>query len=189
MSRDLTTAFKTAITDTVVRPLWLVTAVFDSETLRFWNGTTTLSFGGDDYIGAGNLLNISEVVETQKTEARGIKIELTGIPTDLISVALGEDYQDRVITIDLALVDATGDIILDPYRYFSGKADVMTIEESAETAIIIMTAESDLIILKRVNERRRTSEDQKLTYTGDTFFDSVTALQSKDIVWGAGTQQ
>ena len=189
MSRDLTTAFKTAIPDTVVRPLWLVTAVFDSETLRFWNGITTLSFGGDDYIGAGKLLSISEVVETQKTEARGIKIELSGVPSDLISVALDENYQDRAITIDLALVDAAGAIILDPYRYFSGKADVMTIEESPDTAIIIMTAESDLIALKRVSERRRTSEDQKLTYAGDTFFDNVTALQSKDIVWGAGSQQ
>lgn len=184
MSRDLTTNFKSAVTAGTVRPVVLVVAEFDSETIRFWNGYGTLTYGGNDYTGAGNVLKVTEIVETQKVEARGASFTLSGIPSELIAVALTEEYQDRRITQTFAPLDASGNVIADPFTFFSGKADVLTIEESANSATISMTAESDLIALTRVNERRRTPEDQKLTYSGDTFFDQVASLQSKDIVWG-----
>ena len=98
MSRDLTTDFKSAVTAGVVRPVVLVVAEFDSGTIRFWNGIGTLSYGGNDYTGAGNLLKISDVVETQSIEARGAEFQLSGIPSSIISVALTEEYQDRVVT-------------------------------------------------------------------------------------------
>lgn len=184
MSRSLTTAYKTAITAGTVRPLILVTGEFDSETIRFWNGVGELVFDSDTYTGAGYLLSIDPIVETQKTEARGLRVELTGLPSALISVALSENYQDRPVYIDLALTEADGTIILNPFRFFSGKADIMEIEEGADFATIALTAENDLISLKRINERRRTPEDQKQTYAGDTFFDRNAALQDKTITWG-----
>lgn len=189
MSRDLTTAYKNAVTAGTVRPLLLVTGFFDSETLRFWNGEGTLTFSGDDYTGAGELLKIDPIVETQKTEARGMKVQLTGMPSSIIAVALAEDYQGRQVTVDLALVDAAGDIILDPFRFFSGEADIMEIEEGADFATISLSSENDLISLKRINERRRTPEDQKITYPDDTFFDHVAALQSKEITWGRDVEK
>lgn len=184
MSRDLTSSFKTAITAGTVKPVVLIEAVFDSETIRFWNGIGTFTYGGNNYTGAGYLLKVSDVVETQNVEARGAEFELNGIPSSLIAIALAEDYQGRTITQTFAALDSSNAVIADPYMFFSGKCDVMTIDEGGKTASIRMTAESDLIALARVNERRRTPEDQKLTYTGDTFFDQVAALQSKDIVWG-----
>ena len=102
----------------------------------------------------------------------------------IISIALTEEYQDRTITQTFAPLDAAGVPVADPFTFFSGKADVMSIEEGRTTGTIKLTAENDLITLARVNERRWTPEDQKLTYAGDTFFDQVAALQSKDIVWG-----
>lgn len=184
MSRDLTTDFKNGITAGTVSPVVLVTAEFDSETLRFWNGIGTFSYGGNNYTGAGTLLKISEVTETQNVEARGATFELSGIPSSLIAIALAEDYQDRPIYQDFAILDSSGAVISDPFRFFSGKADVMSPEIGGKFAKIKLTAENDLIILGRVNERRRTPEDQKLAYPDDTFFDNVASLQSKDFVWG-----
>lgn len=184
MSRDLTTDFKTAITAGTVRPVVLIDAYLDSGTLRFWNGVGSFSYGGNTYTGAGNLLKVTDVTETQNVEARGASFELSGIPSSLIATALAEEYQDRRITQTFAVLDSSGAVIADPFMFFSGKADVMTIEEAGKYATIKLTAESDLIILGRTNERRRTPEDQKLKYGSDTFFDQVAALQSKDIVWG-----
>lgn len=184
MSRDLTTNFKNAVTAGTVRPVVLVVAYFDSETIRFWNGIGDLDYAGDTYTGAGSLLKISDIVETQKLEARGASFELSGIPSELIAVALAEEYQDRTITQTFAPLDTAGVPIADPYTFFEGKADVMSIEEGQTSASIRLTAESDLIALSRPNERRRTPEDQKLVYSTDTFFDQVSSLQSKDIVWG-----
>lgn len=186
MSRDVTTDFKNSITAQNVKPLVLIEAFFDSETLRFWSGMGELTYDGDTYTGSGDLLKVSEIVETQKTEARGLVIELTGIPSALIAVALAEDYQDRTVTLKFATLDSNDTIIADPFMFFSGKADVMEIQEGRETATIRLSIESDLIALKRPQERRRTPEDQKRTYSGDTFFDNVAALQSKNIVWGKG---
>lgn len=185
MSRDLTTAFKNAITAGTVKPVILITAAFDSETLRFWNGTGTLTYDSNDYIGTGKLLTSGPIVETQNIEANGVEFQLSGVPSDLLAVALAEDIHDRTVTQTFVALDTDDTVIADPFTFFSGKADTMDIEEGSKFSTIKLTAESDLIALNRVNERRRTPEDQKLTYPGDTFFDQVAALQALDIVWGA----
>ncbi len=184
MSRDLTTAFKNEITGPVTRPFMLFQAFFDSGTIRFWNGIGDLVYGGDTYTGAGNLLALSPVDETTKVESRGITLKLSGIPSSMISIALAEDYQYRKITVAIGFFDSSGAIVADPFTFFSGKADVMEIQDGGETAVISVTAENDIIILQRVNERRRTHEDQKLESATDTFFKNVTSLQNQQIVWG-----
>lgn len=184
MSRDLTTNFKNAVTAGTVRPVVLVIAEFDTEIIRFWNGIGPLEYDKETYTGAGSLLKISEIVETQSIEARGAVFDLSGIPSELIAIALSEQYQDRPIRMIFAPLDSSGAVIADPFTFFSGKMDVMSIEEGRTSASIRLTAENDLIALTRINERRRTPEDQRLTYSGDTFFDQVASLQSKDIVWG-----
>lgn len=185
MSRDITASFKSAVTSKYVRPFLLFQAFFDSETLRFWNGIGNMDYNGDTYTGAGHLLKLDQIDETTKVEAKGITLTLSGIPSALISVALQENYQDRKVTVDLGFFDVDDSIIPDPFRFFSGKADIMSILEGGETATISLTAENDLIILQRVNERRRTDEDQKLFASNDSFFEMVTALQNKSIVWGS----
>ena len=184
MSRDLTTAYKNAVTANHVIPALLVVAEFDTETLRFWNGIGDFVYDSETYVGAGTLLKSSNTTETQNIEARGATFELSGVPSSLISVALQEEYQERTVTQTFAPLDGYGNAIADPFTFFSGKADVMDIEEGGKSATIKLAVESDLIALSRMNERRRTPEDQKRTYAGDTFFDQVAALQSQDVVWG-----
>ena len=184
MARSLTTAYKEAVTAGTVRPVILIIAEFDSETLRFWNGYGDFDYDGETYTGTGNLLGVSEITETQNTEARGVKFTLSGLPSSLISTALQEDYQDRPIKQIFAPLDYNNNVIAEPFTFFSGKTDVMNLDEGGQSSSIEMSAESDLITLLRVNERRHTPEDQKLKYSTDTFFDNVASLQSQSILWG-----
>ena len=68
--------------------------------------------------------------------------------------------------------------------------DQMTIQDSGETATISLTVESRLITLERANVRRYTAKSHEAVRTAkgltgsDTFFDWVTQLQDKQIVWG-----
>lgn len=186
MSRDLTTAFKTAITGEVVTPVVLTEAFFDSGTIRFWNGLGDFVYDGDTYTGSGNLLEVSQITETSNLEARGASFTLSGLPSSLIAIALAEDWQGRTITQRFAPLDANGDAIADPFLFFSGECDAMDIEEAGSGANIKIAAENDILTLKRKSERRRTPEDQKIDYPTDSFFDQVAALQSLDIVWGRG---
>jgi len=184
MARDLTAPVEAAVTSDVVYPILLIQGFFDSGTMRLWNGIGEFSYEGNVYSGAGEILRVSEVMETSSVEARGSTFEMSGIPTSLLAIALGEDYSGRKVTQHFAVLDADGQLIGTPYLFFSGKMDVMEIQKGAATSIIRISAENDLIRLKRATPRRRTPEDQKQKYSFDSFFDNVISLQSKTLLWG-----
>ena len=158
---------------------------FDSGAVRLWNGYGDLVIGSDTYTGAGTLLAISSVEESGEIAARGITMTLTGISSSLISVALTENYQNRSAKVYIGTLQENGAI--STYQLFGGRLDVMTIEESGETATISVTAESRLIDLERPRTRRYTSEDQKSLYAGDLGLDYVNDLQDKTLDWGKST--
>ena len=62
--------------------------------------------------------------------------------------------------------------------------DLMSIDDSGDTANINVTAESRLIDLDRTRERRYTSEDQKIDFPNDKGLEFIADLQDKEIVWG-----
>lgn len=184
MSRDLTSGMATAVAADVTSPILLVEALFDSGPVRVWSGVGTLTWAGLSWIGTGSLLSISPVEETQELRATGATFTLSGIPSDMLSLALAEPYQGRPVRMLFGLLDQTGVVIGDPVQIFGGRCDVMTIDEGAETASIEVTAESRLLDLERPRERRYTPEDQALTYPGDKGLDYVASIQEADITWG-----
>jgi hypothetical protein len=156
---------------------------FDTETLRFWNGRGDLDFNGDTYTGAANLLKIGNIEETKGIKASGTKLVLNGVPASLRQTVTAEDIQGRKVKVYFGAFDSSGNIISDPVVIFSGKADVPEIELGGKTMTISLTVESDLRALRRVNERRYTSEDQQAKYPNDVGLEFVTSIQDKDIIW------
>lgn len=163
-------------------PFLAIDLAFDSGAVRLWNGYGDLSIGTNRYTGAGTLLNISAIEETAEIQANGVTMTLSGIDPSLISVALAENYQNRSAKIYIGTIAA--DDSISTYQIFAGRLDVMSIEESFETATISVTAENRLIDLERPRTRRYTSEDQKSLYSGDLGLDYVNDLQDKTLEWG-----
>lgn len=182
--REMTEAFRTAATASVLYPVFMTEADFDSETIRLWNGIGNLTVDGEEYLGAGTLLQVDPAQETGEIEATNATFQMSGIQESDISIALQEDYQGRPCRILLGLFDSAGTLISDTIRMFSGRMDVMTINDDPEKPTITMTAENDFIRLTRSKPRRRTHEDQQIDHPGDMFFSHVAAMQNKDIQWG-----
>ena len=114
-------------------------------------------------------------------------MSLSGIPSALISTALGQIQQGRLCQIWLGLLaPATGALISDPYELFAGFSDVTIITEQADTATIAIQVENRLIDLERPRIRRYTDEDQKSdsANSGDKGFEFVPGLQDKVIIFG-----
>lgn len=168
-----------------LQPFLATELEFDSGTLRLWNGYSDLSIDGETFIGSGNLLQISEVEETGEVAARGITMVLTGMDVSIIGIALQQNYQNRTARIYLGAITSEG--VVQSYQIFAGRLDVMTIEESSETATISVTAENRLIDLERPRIRRFTSEDQKSLFPTDRGLDYVNDLQDKTLNWGKST--
>ena len=184
MSRGLTNDLITEVTARQLRPIILLKAEFDSGDLLLWSGIGSITYDGDIYTGAGNLINISEIGETTNIEAQGATFVLSGIPSSLLSIALNEPYQGRPITCFFGCLDGNGALIADPVILFKGTADVVQIDETGETCTIGLQAENRLIDLKRAKPRRYTPEDQKQEYPADRGLDFVASLQEKEIIWG-----
>lgn len=187
--RTLTAAMVTEFGKNTIHPVLFLKLHFDSVdggTLFFWNGVGTLVWSGDSYIGTGQLGTITPIIETGTTRASGAKVTLSGIPTGNIFIALDTAYPERLAELYFGFVDDDLNIIADPFILFSGRMDVMQIQESGETAIISLTIEHRLIDLERPKERTYTDEDQKEVFPGDKGLEFVVPLNDgRELVWGS----
>lgn len=183
MARDLTASMQTAVDATSVAPVFFVELDFSSGFVRMWSGYGSYSWDGKTWLGAGQFGEIEAMSEGIDFVANGANLKLSGIPSDLISVALSEYYQGRAATIYLGLFDSSGAIIADPVPIYAAHMDTMEIDEDGETATIIVRVESQAISLKRSREWRYTHEDQQIDYPGDLGFEYVAGLQDKEIIW------
>lgn len=190
-TRDIETETLSNIDEDVVQVFFAFEMLFDSGALRLWTGIGEKTIDSRTWIGAGNLLNISNIEETSEIAVRGATISLSGIPSDVLSLALQEPYQGRVANLYFGTFrDVPGDVVFvgqlqnELTEIFSGTIDMMNIEEGPETCTIEVTVENKLIDLERPRVRRYSSGYQKSVYPNDKGFDFVEDLQDKEIVWG-----
>jgi len=181
-SRDLTTTLSDALDGATIAPFFAVELLFDSAPIRMWTGSGEATIDGNTYIGAGQLLSISSVDETSEIAVKGADIILSGINSEVISLALQSTYQGRVCNIYFGVVDGTTYSGLT--QIFSGYMDEMNISEGPETGTIELKVENKLIDLERSRVARYTSGYQKSIYPNDLGFDFVESLQNKDVAWG-----
>jgi hypothetical protein len=206
MSRDLSDNTIDNISQDVVYPFFATELRFDGDnTLRLWTGQGTLVLeDGTSWVGTGNLLNISAIEETSELAVKGATLTLSGVPSEVLSLALSEPYQGRVCNIYFGtfsqgsiLQESSSYILLqdgsrinlettdkDFSEIFSGYMDQMNIEESGETSTIQLLVENKLVDLERARVARFTSGYQKSIYAGDLGLDFVEDLQDKQISWG-----
>jgi len=186
MSRSVTSAMNTELTATSLEPFFAIDLDFDGGNVLLWTGYGEITFGGDTFTGGGDILSISDINETAEIQAAGVTIGLSGVPSSLISSALNETYQGRSCKIYFGTL-SSGAVVADPYLIFSGRMDVMTIDDSGDTCDIALQAENRLIDLDRARSRRYTSEDQKIDYPNDKGLEFIADLQDKEIIWGGGS--
>jgi len=180
-TRDLTSAIVNSLDDEVLQPFFAIEMLFDgSQTLRLWTGVGELDYQGNSWYGAGQMLGVEAVEETTEISAKGATISLSGVPAEVLSLALNEPYQGRKANIYFGTFNGGTSLS----EIFSGYMDQMNIEETADTCTISLTLENKLVDLERPRVARFTSSYQKSVYSGDRGFDFVEDLQDKEIVWG-----
>lgn len=183
--KNFDATFLAALKEKTIRPALLVEMDFSSAALRLWTGYGQLDWNEKIFEGGGPLVHLTPVEETQEVAARGLKGTLSGIPSSMISIALNEQYQGKPFRLYMALFEKDTDtFISDPELLFRGLMDVMSIQESGQTATIEISIENRLIELKRTRDRRYTHEDQQFYYPQDKGLEYVADLQNREIKWG-----
>jgi len=193
--RGLSANMVSDVTASQLSPVLLASLQF-STPVYLWTGYGNISSGGVTYLGLGTFGNISQVEETTDLAARGISMQISGVPTANVAIALTEQYQGRTCAILFGTLSPTaGTLVSSPVTVFSGRMDVMQISDDGQSADITMTAESRLMDFKRPRELRYTDEDQQTffpTYASITLPDLglefVNDIQEKAIYWGNPNQ-
>lgn len=179
MTRNTPASLLTALSQPEVYPFYAIEMKFDSAPLRIWTGYGERTINSETYTGTGDLLNISGLEEANDLSAKSITLQLSGLPTEIISLALVEPYQRRSCKVYFGTTDTS-----NPIEVFSGFMDVMKIEDAGDSSTISLTVESKLVRLEKSSNWRYTEASHQARYAGDTFFSYVAKLQDKDIVWG-----
>jgi len=208
MSREVG-AIQSALEASEIQPLFAVQLMLDTQPLYFWTGLGDLTIDGITYVGTGQFLAISEMEETAEIAAKGAVITLSGIPSELLSLAISTPYQGRLCKILFGAINANkqylkqenGDFVLTEaggridvtdgddtpaINLFTGYIDKMDIDEGPETSTIAMSIESRLIDLERPRIFRFSDQNQKTRYPTDKGLEFVEDLQDKQFNWGRG---
>ena len=183
MSRGISGAMQSAASAGHVPMLVLVELDFASGFVRLNNSAQSFTHDGNNYIGLGYLSSIDVINEGATLEARGLSMRLSGVDSDFIAIALGEDYQGRSCKVWIALLSDTFQIITSPVLAFWGRMDTMDVMLGEESAITL-NAESRLADWDRSRTRRFNHEDQQIDYPGDKGFEFVPQMVEKELRWG-----
>ncbi len=183
MSRDLPSSIVAEIAKKVVQLVLLAEFDFAAGPVRFWTGIGNLTWVGNVFTGCASLGTVTPVDETTDNSAAGLTFTLSGIPSDLVALALGDAYRGRRCKLWLAIINSTPAIV-DAYQIFGGRMDVMKISDSGATCAIALQAENALVDLQRPRNLRYTDQEQQQLFPGDRGLEFVASLANKQIYWG-----
>lgn len=183
MSRDLTVGMQSAVAAEVLRPVTMLKLLLDSGTVAVHSALGTITHDGVDYLGVGEYGSISEIQEGHRIAPSGVVATLSGIPSEYLSLVVGEHYQGRNAEVYLAALDEDHQLIVDPALAFRGRVDYADVQLGKEAAIAL-SIESRLVDWRRPRIRRYTHEDQQAQYPGDMGLEYVAAMADKPIIWG-----
>jgi hypothetical protein len=187
MARDLEPTLLTALSDTVLRPVFLIELTTSIETVRLATGIGSLFWSGspvNEWIGVGDVVGLSPIGETREIRATGIKLTISNISADDVTMALTDAVQGLSLKVYLAALTDAGAIVVDPFLAFSGLTDEVNMIESGDTCTMEISAESDLLRLQIANESRFTHDFQQIRFPGDLGFEFVEQLQEFDLPFG-----
>ena len=187
MSRDnLTSGTSNELSQTQVNLVFFVEINFKSGPVNLWSGVGEFSWDSKTWLGAGQLLNITPAKETIGVTATGLTITLDGVDPTFIALALNEAKQNKSVRCYFGFLDSSGNIIINPYQFFSGLVNYIVVSEGEKVATISVTAENDLIKLQRPRIRRYTDADHQAEFPGDLGFQHIASLQEWNGFWGGG---
>jgi hypothetical protein len=155
------------------------------EPAYLWSGTDQRTFDGKSYIGTGNLGKISAYQSDATLAANGLTLSISGIPVELLGIALNTNYQNCTAIIKLLVFNAQGNY-QGSQVIFVGMIDSATIARDAETCTISLGVENHLITLDRPRITRYNNADQARIDPTDIGFEYVTKIsQPMDFTWGS----
>lgn len=181
---DWSATNQTALAGEHIREVYFVYLDILNATFRACTGAKTLAFGGNNYLGIGEIAGISDIADAADIAARPITLVLSGIDSWIAEPLLSRtNYKGRDAFIYKGFLDANHDLLADPDVIWSGRMDVGSMVYG-DTYTAKMVCEPDAARLLRQNMSRYSDEDHTLRHPTDSFFEFLAQMEKKDVTWG-----
>lgn len=159
---------------------------FPSGHVRLWSGYGTLSFAGNDYVGAHHLTRVSShaersnlAIERKTYQLAGASVDPAVVPEDDIDGSFG-----RSVTEYLGFLDPDSrQLVGVPEVNFEGEISNIRRRDGREPAIEV-NAEHRLALLDQVDGWRYTHEHQAQFYADDNGLNMMQRNEMREILWG-----
>jgi len=195
MPREMTDQMVAESKSGKLRPAMFLAIAFPDDPVFCWSGRGRIKAAGpaqlssssfpygQTFIGTGEFGVIRALPQVAGVVAQNITLELSGIPTDLVTDAISAVRMTAIATVWLGALNENNQIVPDPLQLFQGSCDVPTIVEGGDTSKISITVENEFVDFNRAPGGRYTDADQQQRYPGDTGFSQVQLLQDYLITW------
>lgn len=145
----------------------------------------TLDWGGNSYLG-GTQTGV-EQIKDQGGEVVGLSFAMSGVPSDLIAVALAATIQGKTAKVSMAIMRPEDQVIVDVIELWTGTLDQMPIKEDQGTATISVTAEHRGITYARAKGLLYSDYEQQRLFPGDKCLEFLVAQAQHQDVWPAAS--
>ncbi len=185
MSRGFPAAVLTALSSQHVSLVTFAKLEFPSGTLYVHNSLGTYTWGGNDWLGTGDLGEISQLQEGAEVSPYKITLSLSGLDSTISGAALTEDYYLQPVTVYLGALASDDTLIADPTIVWEGAMDQMELSVGAEGGdAIVLTAESELARFDRASNLKYTDAQLQTDFSGDLAFEFMSDIEGSKIRWG-----
>ena len=188
MSRGFPTNVANALATQHVSLVTFVQLAFPSGTVYLHNSIGTYTFGGNDYLGVGDLGAISPLEEGADISPYQITLSLSGLDSTIAGAALTEDYYMHAVTVLLGVLNADDALLADPTVVFEGFMDQMNISVGADGGdVITLTAESEFARFDKASNIKYTDIQLQSEFSGDLALEFMPDIEGAKIRWGDPT--
>jgi hypothetical protein len=164
--------------------VFAIKAEFDTDDILLHTSLGDLVIDGETYEGAGELLAISEIEDSNDLSSSGVTFSITGMDSQVLGYALTENYQNRPITLLMAFLSGGTDQVVASMILYKGRMTQMSISDNPNGSSITLQTENRLMDLRRPSNYRYTKESQASLYANDSSLNEVAKIQDMKINWG-----
>lgn len=184
MPRNMSEAYRAAVTAPGVRTAYMITLEYPDGTVRLTDYAHDLEDDGFTYIATGELMSISTVTETSDVEISTLLIEISALAPGFIAAFLLYDHINRPVTLYRAVLDVNSQLI-DKITLFAGMSSDGGIQDAGPGGVplIQLEASSHFGDLDQKAGRYTNDASQKDRFPGDKGFDHVDDLVDP-LIWG-----
>ena len=186
MTRSLTSALKSELATSEVRPVHLISIGFGTPvnlTDCSYNLTSSISGSSVTYTASSHILGFSNFVEETDISKMSLDLTLSGANLTYISTVLNENVVNDSVDIFRGFLDDSNALIADPFLLYRGKIDSFDIAETDKDSQVNLSIVSNWADFEKKNGRKTNNTSQQRFFTGDVGMDFASQTV-QDIKWG-----